>query len=105
VGGHVARMEGENCILNFSRKVWWKKNHFGDLGADGRITKDLIEIGCGNVDWINLAQNRVQLRVPVNPWVPIKGRISYPSKRLSASQDGYCSMLLVWKAEMFQWAV
>jgi hypothetical protein len=33
------------------------KNQKEDLDEDGRIILQLREVGLGNVDWINLAQN------------------------------------------------
>jgi len=42
---------------------WWgslrERDHLGDPGIDGRVIKmDLQEVGCGGVDWIELAQER-----------------------------------------------
>jgi hypothetical protein len=36
------------------------------LGKPRRRRVDLREIGCGDMDWINLAQNRDQWRALVN---------------------------------------
>jgi hypothetical protein len=33
---------------------------FEDLAEDGRTVLDLKEPGCKDVDWIHIAQNRVQ---------------------------------------------
>jgi len=53
-----------------------ERNHWGDLGVDGwiNIRNDLQEVGCGYMDWIELAQDSdgwrrlvsavVNLRVP-----------------------------------------
>jgi hypothetical protein len=41
----------------------------GDPGVDGRIInikKDLEEVGCGGMDWIELAQDRNRCRALVN---------------------------------------
>jgi hypothetical protein len=51
------------------------KNHLDDPGLDGRIiTTDLQEVGCGGMDWIELAQDRDRWRALVsavmNLWVP-----------------------------------
>ena len=51
---------------------WWgnlrEGDHLGDLGIDGRINikMDLQEVGCGGLDWIELAQDRDRLRALVN---------------------------------------
>jgi hypothetical protein len=44
-------------------ECWWvnwrERDHWGDLGVDGWIIRmDLQEVGCGDVDWIGLAQDR-----------------------------------------------
>jgi hypothetical protein len=45
-----------------------KKNHFEDSGVYGRINSkiDLREVGCGGVDWIELAQDEDRWRALVN---------------------------------------
>ena len=51
---------------------WWGKPreraHLGDPGVDGRIILKRIfaEVGCGGVDWIELAQDRDRWRAIVN---------------------------------------
>ena len=44
------------------------KNHLEDPGVDGRIVlkMDLQEVGCGGMDWIELAQERDRWRTLVN---------------------------------------
>ena len=42
---------------------WWgslrERGHWGDQDVDGRIIKmDLQEVGCGGMDWIDVAQGR-----------------------------------------------
>ena len=43
---------------------WWgnlkERDHLGDPGVDGRynINMDLQEVGCGGLNWIELAQDR-----------------------------------------------
>jgi hypothetical protein len=64
--GHVARM-GEECVQGFGGKARRKRN----LGRPSRrwedgIRMDLREIGCGGVEWIQLAQDRYQWRSVVN---------------------------------------
>ena len=51
---------------------WWgnlkERDDLGDLGVDGRnnIKMDIQEVGCGGVDWIELAQDRDMWRALVN---------------------------------------
>jgi hypothetical protein len=39
-------------------------DHLGDPGVDGKM--DLKEVGCGDMDWIELAQDRGRWPVLVN---------------------------------------
>jgi hypothetical protein len=51
---------------------WWgnlrERDHLGDPGLDGRIIKkmDLQEVGCGSMDWTDLAQDRDRWQAFVN---------------------------------------
>jgi hypothetical protein len=65
--GHVAPMEKRNTYRILVRKPEGKR----PLGIPSRswvdnIKMDLREIGWGDVDWINLAQDRDQWRALVN---------------------------------------
>jgi hypothetical protein len=41
------------------------RDHWGDLGVDGRIIL-LLEVGCEVMEWIELAQDRYRWRALVN---------------------------------------
>jgi len=45
-----------------------ERGHLGDPGVDGRIIikMDFEEVGCGGMDWIELAQDRGRWRAFVN---------------------------------------
>jgi hypothetical protein len=52
-----------------------ERGHYGDLDIGVRIILKLIlEIGCGGMDWISLAQNRdlwsALVNTVMNFWVP-----------------------------------
>jgi len=66
--GHVARMGRGEAYTGF----WWKKlAEKRPLGRprgrwEDNIKKDLLEVGCGSMDWIELAQDRDRWRTLVN---------------------------------------
>jgi hypothetical protein len=54
----------EKCMQNFSRKNVKGRDHLGCLDVDGMVTLKLIYKNWGSmfIDWIHLAQDRVQWR-------------------------------------------
>ena len=47
--------------------IYEGKNHLGDRDIDGRIIlRYLQEVGCGGMDWIDVAQERDRWRALVN---------------------------------------
>jgi len=62
--GHVARMGDERgCIGS-----WWGKRQLGRPAHRrvDNIRMDLLEVGCGYMDWIGLAQDRDRWRTLVS---------------------------------------
>jgi len=49
-------------------RIWWEnvreRKHMEDSGIDGRVI--LNRVGCGGMDWIELAQGRDRWRALVN---------------------------------------
>jgi hypothetical protein len=49
---------------------WWgnltEEDHWGDPGVDGNMKLDHQELGCGDMDWIELAQDRDRWRTLVS---------------------------------------
>jgi hypothetical protein len=66
-------MVGEVCT-----GFWWKnlreRGNWGDPGVDGRIffLMDLQEVGCGSMDWSELAQDRDRWQALVNAVVKLR---------------------------------
>jgi len=64
--GHVARM-GERRVQGFGGETWGRERPLERprLRWDDNITMDLQEVGCGAMDWIELAQDRDRWRALV----------------------------------------
>jgi len=77
--GHVARVEERRRVYRVLVGKPEGKSHLGDPGVDGKIIfkMDLQEVGCGSMDWTELAQDRDRWRalvnVVMNPRVPYNG--------------------------------
>ena len=67
MGGTCSTYGGE-----FYTGFWWgnlrERDHFGRLRRrwEDNIKMDLQEVGCGDMDWIELAQGRDRWRALVN---------------------------------------
>ena len=66
--GHVARMRDRKGVYRVlvgktegKRSLWRSRRRWKD-----NIKMDLQEVGCGSMDWIDLAQDRDKLRALVN---------------------------------------
>jgi hypothetical protein len=57
----VGKLEGKKPLERPRRR--WVDN----------IRMDLREVGCGDVDWIGLAQDRYRWRAPVNSVLNLRG--------------------------------
>jgi len=49
---------------------WWgnlrEGDHWGDPSVDGKVRIDLRDVGCGCLDWMELAQDRDRWRALVS---------------------------------------
>ena len=96
--GHVARMGERRGVYRVLAGKLEGKRPLGRPRCrwEDNIKMDLQEVGCGGMDWIDLALDRERWLALVNavmkPGVPKIRRICrLPENRL-ASQEGLCSM-------------
>ena len=96
--GHVARMGEERVVY---RVLVEKPEGKRPLGRPRRrlvdnITMYLQEVGCGYMDWIGLAQDRVRWRTLVSAVMTFGFRemrgISWLAVNQLAAQDGLCTI-------------
>jgi hypothetical protein len=66
--GHVARMGRRGSCIGFWCGNLRERKHWGDpgVGEEDNIRTDLQEVGCGDMDWIGLAQDRDRSRALMN---------------------------------------
>jgi hypothetical protein len=68
--GGACSSDGEGrFVYRFWWENLWERNHWGGGPRrrwEDNIRMDLQEVGCGGMDWIELAQNRNSWRALVN---------------------------------------
>ena len=72
--GHVARMGERRGVCRVLLRKPEEKRPLGRprRGWEDNIKMDLEEVGCGGIDWIELAQDRDRCRVLVNSVMNIR---------------------------------
>ena len=67
-GACSAYGDGERRVQGVGGETGRKEDHWGDPGVrwEDNIKKDLQEVECGYMDWIELAQDRDRCRTLVN---------------------------------------